>query len=139
MVTIGRDDPARDRRDDAEVGAFFGLVGGALALARAMLWALATRLGRAPLPLGATARVHALHLLLYAACGAVGGLLWSRRHHALVRLALWALLSAPVALTIYALSSGPAWRWPAAMWGKWALVSAGFAVVMWLPDGKRRR
>ena len=122
-------------RDKLEVGALFGLLAGVLAWVLVLIWSVASRFWRAPLiPMRTTVLLHLGYVLAYVALGALGGILWSTRTAFAGRLATCALMTAAGGLTVFSLSAGPAWRWPASLWARYALAVLLFALMFAWPD-----
>ncbi len=123
-----------DGRDRVEVGAFFGLVAGVLALALVMLWTLGAHLfGRPVAPL-AVLRVHAAGIAGYVVVGATTGGLWPLRRTTWGHWLLWLMAAAMLSVTLTCVAHGAVTAWPPEAWPRLALMVPALAWVL----GSRR-
>lgn len=115
-------------RDRTQIGGFFGLLGGVIALLVALLHRfVATWAGRTVPRALAT---HASLILLYLAIGMLIGTLWPRRADRLGRWTLWLLAAVPLAVTIMAIARGAPAGWSARSWWQLAIVIPALTWVM---------
>jgi hypothetical protein len=117
-------------RDRAQVGAFFGIVAGCVALLIALGYAVIARgVGRVT-PAGASLALHAGYVGLYACVGLAIGALWPRRRDGLGRWTLWMLAATPLSITILSLARGSPPGWSAQSWLHLAIMIPAFAWVL---------
>jgi hypothetical protein len=123
--------------DLLQVGAMFGLMAGVLAWVLVMAWTLLMQLRDDRPSIRDALVLHLEYVLVYVAIGALVGVLWPTRAVLAGRVAVSVLVCAAGALTIFSVSSGPVWRWPIGVWGRFALASVLFA-LMFTTWGSRR-
>jgi hypothetical protein len=117
-------------RDRIEVGAFFGAIGGVVALLIALGYGLAARWVGRSAPHGASLSLHAALIGLYLLAGLLIGAFWPRRQDGLGRWTLWMLAATPLSVTILALVRGSPLGWSERSWLHLAIMIPAFTWVI---------
>jgi hypothetical protein len=124
-------------RDRVEVGAFFGLVAGLVALVVVVSWtSLASSEGKESL--GVVAALHAGHIVLYVLAGGLLGYLWPRRRTTAGRWGLWLIATATGAVSVNSVTYGPFWSWSPTGWGYYSLMAILFTPVFAWPAARKQ-
>src|SRR5262249_45999254 len=104
-----------ETRDRAQVGIFFGLLGGVVALLVALGYsAISQWVGR--VPARASLALHAKYIVMYAMAGLLIGALWPRRRDLLGRWTLSMLAATPISVTFLSIARGAPSGWGARSW-----------------------
>jgi hypothetical protein len=123
--------------DLLQVGAMFGLIAGVLAWVLVMAWTLLMQLRDVRPSIRDALVLHLEYLVVYVVIGALVGALWPTRSVLAGRVVVSVLVCALGALTVFSVSSGPVWRWPVGVWGRFAVASILFS-LMFTTWGPRR-
>ncbi|MEO8138089.1 MAG: hypothetical protein ABI742_00505 [Gemmatimonadota bacterium] len=123
-------------RDRAQVGAYFGLLAGVVALVIVLTWAgVRAALGRA-VPALPLLRLHGCYVVMYLFVGALLGALWPLRRSRLGHWFLRVLAACAAMVTLISIRHGSLFSWPAIDW-LWLALSA--PLFAWVFGGSSRR
>jgi len=119
-----------DRRDGGLAGAFFGLVGGLIHLAIALVIGLVGWWRDSATTIGQFAGAQLAYAGIIVAGGGLLGALWNLRASRAGRWVLWLMGAAVVSGAIVSLRKGAIWRWDPTTWSWLIIMTPAFAWVL---------